>query len=164
MTPARRYAGLVPAGGTISFRSCEKKWQKKSRAKGDTPLCPPSQTPRLRKDFGSAFARWRRRLLGTALEETAAGPPLCRRLAASAAQPRLQSAAASLPANAGAPFARQRKIKNPSGIPKGRSPLAVLSPISVRTEMGPPEGIQVQTSPRPGRGAKKQPPCREAAS
>ena len=72
----------IPAGGAISFHSCEKKWQKKSRAKGDTLLFRPSQSPRLRKDFSAAFARWRRQLPGAAVAGTAAGPPLRRRLAA----------------------------------------------------------------------------------
>ena len=47
-----------------------------------------SNPPRLRKDLGAAFARWRRRLPGAAAEGATAVPPLRRRLATSAAQPR----------------------------------------------------------------------------
>ena len=43
-TSSRQYSGEIRA---ISFCLCKKKWQKKNTPKGDTPMCPPLESPRL---------------------------------------------------------------------------------------------------------------------
>ena len=86
--------GLSPCGGTISFRACEKKWQKKSRAKGDTLLCPPWQSPHLKQVRGADVRRSALQLHGLSKIVTSVGPRRCTRRWSLGAQPRLRSAAA----------------------------------------------------------------------